>query len=147
MALASGSAPRWLRLLHPKTVIQNLVQVVAARSYPRTCLNALYLRFTPGQRSQFHGHFAQLFRGRCRVEIHAGFWTVEFGGKRIVLPLRVEHFWLDWDTALSIIGHDIEIKETYGALLDRAGARMSSSTWARITARTPCCSLRTVWMS
>jgi FkbM family methyltransferase len=34
------------------------------------------------------------------------------------MPLTSERLWLDWDTAVSIIGHDIEVKKTYQALLD-----------------------------
>ncbi|CAA9891487.1 conserved hypothetical protein [Candidatus Methylobacter favarea] len=33
------------------------------------------------------------------------------------MPLTSERFWLDWDTAVSITGHDIEIKQTYEALI------------------------------
>lgn len=34
------------------------------------------------------------------------------------MPLRNEECWLDWDNALSILGHDPDIKETYENLLD-----------------------------
>lgn len=33
------------------------------------------------------------------------------------MPLTAERFWLDWDTALSIVGHETEIKDTYLALI------------------------------
>jgi FkbM family methyltransferase len=33
------------------------------------------------------------------------------------MPLGSRSFWLDWDSAVSIVGHDIEVKETYETLL------------------------------
>ncbi len=37
------------------------------------------------------------------------------------MPLRCGTFWLDWDNAVSIVGHDIEVKETYESII-RSGA-------------------------
>jgi FkbM family methyltransferase len=34
------------------------------------------------------------------------------------MPLTSGHFWQEWDTAVSITGHDLEVKETYSALID-----------------------------
>lgn len=42
---------------------------------------------------------------------------MEFLGQQIQLPLRREWFWLDWDSAVSIVGHDIEVKESYASLI------------------------------
>jgi len=36
------------------------------------------------------------------------------------MPLRSERMWLDWDNALSIVGHDVEIKRTYDSCLRSA---------------------------
>jgi FkbM family methyltransferase len=33
------------------------------------------------------------------------------------MPLTKERFWLDWDSSLSVIGHEPEIKDTYQAFL------------------------------
>src|SRR5207249_3638516 len=46
-----------------------------------------------------------------------GLWTVTFLGRPIRLSLRPGQMWLDWDAALSILGHEVEIKETYSSLL------------------------------
>lgn len=35
----------------------------------------------------------------------------------IAMPLRRDSIWLDWDSAVSITGHDIEVKRTYSKLL------------------------------
>lgn len=117
VANASGSRSRW-NILRPKTILQNIVQVSAARAFSRKWLNAFYRKLSPSQQSDFQDSFAQIFRGRCLVQIEEGRWIVDFAGHEITLPLKAERFWLDWDTAVSIIGHDIEIKQTYASLLN-----------------------------
>jgi FkbM family methyltransferase len=44
-------------------------------------------------------------------------WESEFNGKTVKMPLRNSSMWLDWDNAISIIGHDLEIKRTYERLI------------------------------
>jgi len=51
------------------------------------------------------------------VRLDPGEWTIKFLDSKIILPLRSEYAWLDWDNAVSILGHDLEIKQTYAALL------------------------------
>jgi len=36
----------------------------------------------------------------------------------LVMPLRSSSLWLDWDCAISVLGHDREIKETYLRLIN-----------------------------
>ncbi len=67
------------------------------------------------QAASFH-RYSRLFRGSTR-SVSPGHWRVRFAGKEIVCPLKSESIWLDWDIALSIVGHDIEVKETYENLL------------------------------
>jgi FkbM family methyltransferase len=56
--------------------------------------------------------FASIFKNRPVKGIAAN-WSVTFGGKEIIIPLHPETFWLDWNLALSIMGHDLEVKECY----------------------------------
>jgi len=49
----------------------------------------------------------------CRVE---GRWRVDFGGRRLVLPLRRD-FELSWPAAIGFHGYDPEIHELYEALV------------------------------
>jgi hypothetical protein len=92
------------------------MNLTAALPWSRTLLNSLYLRMTPGQRSRFHQRLAKGFR-ETRLRPRSGRWEIVFAGKRVVMPLTTERFWLDWDNAVSIVGHDIEIKLTYEALI------------------------------
>jgi FkbM family methyltransferase len=117
MSSVFSPAKRWRQIASPRIAILNIVQASAAKSVPRKWLNALYLKMTVPQRRSFHGAFAQLFRSSCAVEIDGGSWTIDFAGKILELPLTPDRMWLDWDSAISIVGHDVEIKETYAALL------------------------------
>lgn len=79
-------------------------------------LNRYYNSLGPDARSSFHARYAKVFRNRG-ISLSAGEWTVKFMNREIRLPLRSSWSWLDWDTAVSILGHDIEVKETYATLI------------------------------
>jgi FkbM family methyltransferase len=79
-------------------------------------LNALYKRLTISQRRFFHCQFAKIFRDEHQ-RLDPGLWFVNFAGRQIRLPLSPARSWLDWDTAVSIIGNDLEIKETYASFI------------------------------
>jgi FkbM family methyltransferase len=68
------------------------------------------------RKARFHTYFSTIFRD-TNYHITPGNWTIFFAGKRIVLPLHDDRRWLDWDHALAILGHDIDIKETYENLI------------------------------
>jgi FkbM family methyltransferase len=99
-----------------KFIIRQGVKLIATFPSPRGLLNGVYVKLTPSQRSLFQRGFARIFRNgySCRGN---GNWKVIFANKTIVLPLTSERCWLDWDTAVSVVGHDIEVKETYEALI------------------------------
>ncbi len=58
-----------------------------------------------------------MFRSGSHV-VSDGDWSARLGGKLVRMPLRSETIWLDWDSAVSICGHDIEVKETYENFLE-----------------------------
>ncbi|MEI6320648.1 MAG: FkbM family methyltransferase [Pseudomonadota bacterium] len=96
-----------------------LVRKSAANLWSRKALNAVYLSLNTKLKTQFHSIFAKIFRdGHYRVE--QGLWRVKFRAKDILLPLGSEQIWLEWDVAVSIVGHDTEVKEAYRSLLDSA---------------------------
>src|SRR5262249_486601 len=87
----------------------------------RTLLNHYYNTLSDTQLAEVHSRFATLFREDVG-QPPPGLWVVYFEGRKITLPIRAGWFWLDWDTALSILGHEIEIKKTYRYLLGSASA-------------------------
>lgn len=64
----------------------------------------------------FRDNFARVFRD-CNETIQQGYWTVRFAGKRIVLPITGTSAWLEWDLAVSILGHEVDITITYETLI------------------------------
>jgi FkbM family methyltransferase len=99
-----------------RVILQNVVKVMAVFSWSRWVLNAVYLKLTPSQRAFFYQKFAKLFReGRLRGS--DGSWKVFVGNRCRLMPLTAENFWQEWDCALTILGHDLEIKQTYEALI------------------------------
>src|SRR5690606_4169290 len=66
----------------------------------------------------FHYFFSKLFRNK-QIALEDATWKVDFNGKTISLPLSGESLWLDWDQAVSILGHDIAVKKTYEDLIKR----------------------------
>jgi FkbM family methyltransferase len=96
--------------------LERIVGWAAARCLPRKVLNAIYNRLSYRQKGICHARFAKLFRhGNTAVE--PGEWIVRFYGRQVRVPLHPDSMWLDWDSALSVLGHEPEIKETYEALV------------------------------
>jgi len=95
---------------------QHVVRQLASTQRGRRTLNSIYLRLTPAQRVEVHKNLAKIFRD---VQVHAesGMWNVSFAGKALRIPISTEGIWLDWDTAVSIVGHDLEVKQTYEYLI------------------------------
>ena len=107
-----------VKLFRP-SVANDAVEIVrwlAARSAPRTLLNSLYSSLSPYHKSSFHRRFSTVFRG-YEGHFESGTWCLSLCGRPLVVPLRRESAWLDWDAALSILGHDSELKETYSLLV------------------------------
>jgi FkbM family methyltransferase len=92
------------------------VRSAASMVATRSLLNQFYLLLGDHSRARFQARYARLFRERGRLS--AGEWSVRFLGRLIRLPMRPEWSWLDWDGAVSIVGHDIEVKQTYAALIE-----------------------------
>ncbi|HEY3911456.1 MAG TPA: FkbM family methyltransferase [Stellaceae bacterium] len=90
--------------------------MTAANNATLKMLNTFYTMMSDRQKALFHAHYAKIFRERGVVS--KGEWTITFNGRKIKLPLRPLWSWLDWDSAVSILGHDLGVKQTYAALLE-----------------------------
>jgi len=92
--------------------LQGLVRSMAVRRSSRQCLNLLYSALSRREKARFHALCNALFAdGGAPLE--DGSWIVKFARKRLVLPLTAEGAWQEWDAAVAILGHDLEIKTTY----------------------------------
>lgn len=85
----------------------------------RRLINMLYPMLSNSAHQTIHRRTRDLFRDRTSG-IPNGSWNITFAGRRIALPLREPTSWLDWDQAVSVLGHEVPIKETYETLLTQA---------------------------
>jgi FkbM family methyltransferase len=93
-----------------------IVKTIVSRRGLREKLNQWYEKLNEQSKECFYVRYAKIFRN-SNARLDPGGWTVTFLDVKITLPLRSDHAWLDWDNAVSILGHDLEIKQTYAALL------------------------------
>lgn len=100
-------------------LLQAIARPFFAVLFLRGITNAVILPFPLKIQFYLHKVFGRTFRGRIG-EPPAGVWKVRFAGKVIKMPLRKGFFWLDWETALSILGHEHFIKAKYAALITSA---------------------------
>lgn len=96
---------------------QRIVRHLVPRPMGRRLLHAGYTRLTLEGQATAHRRFAKVFRGSPPDTMADGLWSVDFAGRAVLVPLTAERLWLDWDVALSLLGHDNEVKATYAALL------------------------------
>ena len=99
-----------------RRAVQTGVKLAASSTCSRRFLNRCYLRLSHRYRWHFWRLFSDVFRD-ARARQRAGFWKVSFAGAVIDMPLTMATFGLDWVNAVSITGHDIDVKETYEAIL------------------------------
>jgi len=78
----------------------------------RRCLNLLYNGLSLDQKKFFYDLFAKIFR-EDRQSIAEGEWWVKVGDKWVALPLGQHDAWLEWDLAVSMLGHDVDVKHSY----------------------------------
>ena len=97
-------------------VTQRPAEYVAARSGWRKRADAAYQALPWRAKALAHRAWAKLFRG-SDAAFEPGDWRVRFAGRDVIVPLSAARAWLDWDVALSLLGHDTEIKRTYAALV------------------------------
>jgi FkbM family methyltransferase len=108
----------WVRKMRPeaRNDLNSLMRLGINNPRYRKLINNWYSGLSFGEKQDWHTHYAKIFRGK-KSDCPAGIWRVNFLDREIVLPLGGVDMWLKWDAALSILGHEIEIKRTYASLL------------------------------
>src|SRR5262245_42347506 len=96
--------------------IRAIMRASVGNATTRVGVNAAYRALRLGQTARFHSGFWDIFRDDGEG-LAAGSWTLSFCGRQIRVPLRPESAGLDWGLATAILGHDVEIKQTYAALV------------------------------
>ena len=93
-----------------------IVRAIATKNGPRAVLNKYYGLLGWEAKFHFHARYSKIFSDQT-IPPTSGEWNIYFAGQKVRLPLRSSSFWLDWNSAVSVVGHDIEIKQTYAALV------------------------------
>jgi FkbM family methyltransferase len=86
----------------------------------RQVLNRYYLTLDSTGLASFQRRYAKIFRRRLFQRLMRGAsaqWRTRFMERDIIMPLTPDMIWRDWDSALSITGNDIEVKQTYSTFL------------------------------
>lgn len=104
------------RIMPLRVFFQYYLRGIILKGNSRESLNKRYNRLTYREKAVFHVLFAKIFRDQGIPDIE-GTWVVNFAEKDVHLPLSGESLWLNWDTAISIVGNDIEIKSFYEKLI------------------------------
>lgn len=99
----------------------NMMRWAATRRATRQVLGAVYGRLSYPAKAELHSRFSRIFRDE-QMQVEPGTWNLTFLGRRLRIPIQADRAWLDWDTALSLLGHETEIKSTYEHIL-RARSR------------------------
>lgn len=79
-------------------------------------LNKSYLKFNDKERLLYQGMVAKVCVGN-KFEDFENHWNLEFEGKDFQINFNQKNAWLRWDTCLSILGNDIEVKNFYRKIL------------------------------
>ncbi len=88
-----------------------------ANKKTRNQLNLQWHRNSFKESENIYLKYAKLFRDNS-MRVDSGRWPIQFRDAEFSLPIRPDQMWLDWDLCLSVLGHEIEIKQTYANLLD-----------------------------
>jgi FkbM family methyltransferase len=110
-----------LKLINSNSVVGKLFRkftLINLNLKPSVWLfNQFYNNLDFENKAVIHSIFAKHYRTGNK-NIAANNWEIVFNGNKLLMPLKKSRLWLDWDSALSVVGHDIDIKNTYEYLLN-----------------------------
>ena len=93
------------------------IRTLASINLSRVILNWYYNLLNPEAKSRFHARYAKIFRNH--QPLASGKWIASFAGRKIIMPLKTFNVLARTrDSAVSIAGHDSEIKQTYEDLIN-----------------------------
>jgi FkbM family methyltransferase len=108
-----------LRTASRSRLAVHLLRLALSRESSRRYLCTLYDNLTWQHKAVLHRAYAKIYRSGS-FEVHPGQWKMDFGGRKITIPLSPGSVWLDWDISLSVLGHNIEIKSTHASIISSA---------------------------
>ncbi|WP_188444756.1 FkbM family methyltransferase [Sphingomonas psychrolutea] len=107
-----------------KASIRRVFRKALANSVARRGLNSVANAVSWRGKQRLHGAFARsMTEGTPGWRVDAE-WRIDFAGRTFYAPLRRDDIYLDWAAALTYLGHDIDEKQTYAAIV-RSAAKPS----------------------
>ena len=100
--------------------ISGVARPLLRRDRTRRRINRFYSGLS-GHRKAIFGTFMARAFGTDEGSIEAGAWSLTFLDRPLRVPLRPETARLDWIYALSVLGHDREVVDTYETLVRAEG--------------------------
>jgi len=79
-------------------------------------LNKKYKKLGYKERELVHSLSAKICIDK-KLQIFNNDWVLNFAGEEFKINVSDKNAWLAWDTSISIIGHDIEVKDFYHRLI------------------------------
>jgi FkbM family methyltransferase len=95
----------------------NVMREFASHNSSRKTLNRIYNAMSPIRQEKMHTRFSTIFYGGTYPNVEPGIWVHDFDGRIIRTAISAETAGFDWALALSVLGHDAPIKQSYRFLL------------------------------
>lgn len=99
-----------------REVARDLVASLASTKFGLRALNAIYDKTGDRSKHRFYLLFGNIFINRPN-SVYCDDWCVTVPGGELKIPLGKDETWLDWGMAVSLLGHDQEVKQTYAAIV------------------------------
>lgn len=100
-----------------KISIRYVFRLALANTVLRRHMNTVANALPWNGKKRIHGAFSRSMTEGTPGWSADGEWRIDFAGKTFFAPLRRDEIYLDWVAALSFLGHDVDEKQSYAAIL------------------------------
>ena len=83
-------------------------------------LNRRYNLLSLEAKRDFYELYSQICRAELKTKDYRELWSIDLQNGVLKLPLYSDQLWLHWDSAVSVLGHDLKVKQSYVNLLKSA---------------------------
>ncbi|MGN6057186.1 MAG: FkbM family methyltransferase [Sphingomicrobium sp.] len=97
-------------------MVRDVVAKLVSTKAGLRLVNEAYDRAGDSGKCRLYWVFANIFKER-EGRVYPGDWRVKVPGGELKVEFGTGETWLDWVLALSLLGHDQDVKQTYAAIL------------------------------
>lgn len=99
-----------------REILAFFIILILKISFIKTIINYIYNKLDYLQKKAFYALFSKALVDK-KINIKSSNWEIYFCNKKILMPLRSDNITLDWDLAVSILGHDLDVIKSYEILI------------------------------